>query len=51
MAKNKNRKQPQQSQPERAGAREQEQQDGAMERQGSPADVARKNKKSSFGHN
>jgi hypothetical protein len=50
MAKNKNRKQP--TQPERrAETREQDQQDTAMERQGSPADVARKSKKSTFGHN
>jgi hypothetical protein len=49
MAKNKNRKQPQSER--RAEPREQEQQDTAMERQGSPADVARKGKKSTFGHN
>lgn len=50
MAKNKNRKQPQASQ-ERSDARGQEQQDTTMERQGSPADVARKSKKNTFGHN
>ena len=50
MAKNKNRKQPQ-AQPARSGPREQEHQDTATERQNSPADVARKSKKSTFGHN
>jgi hypothetical protein len=49
MAKNKNRKQPQADR--RAETREQEQQGEAMERQGSPADVARKSKKANFGHN
>jgi hypothetical protein len=49
MAKNKNRKQPQQER--RTEPREQEQQDPGTERPSSPADVARKSKKANFGHN
>ncbi len=49
MAKNKNRKQPQQER--RTEPREPEQQDSAGQRPTSPADMARKSKKANFGHN